>query len=249
LHTFKGAYIRKDIYEISSINFATYFSDKCLYAKMWKQNLFVPTLKEIKSLYLPTYNGMPRMICTRWWQTGIHRVKGAAAGPAAGIKLHRRIGRRRSVLAGQGTNNNAAAAGALAAGGLPRARNGLSQRARIRRHRAAPLVMLLLMSCLLLLLLLLLRGELMVMMMVVMKAVMLRALRVLGRVTLAAGGHWLGGVGGDVDEGRAGAGGEDGSEQLGAVQEQLGAVQRQLSVGNALAKRETDPWGDSIAHR
>jgi hypothetical protein len=40
-----------------------------------------------------------------------------------------------------------------------------------------------------------------------------------------------------VDEGRAGAG-EDGSEQLGAVQEQLGAVQRQLSVGNTLANRE-----------
>ncbi len=119
----------------------------------------------------------------------IHRVKGAAAGPAAGIKLHRRIGRRRSVLAGRGTNNNAAA-GALAAGGLPRARNRLSQRARIRRHRATPLVMLLLLSRLLLLLLLLLRGELMVMVVMVvgMKAV-LRALRVLGRVALAAGGH------------------------------------------------------------
>ncbi len=47
----------------------------------------------------------------------------------------------------------------------------------------------------------------------------------------------MGMVGWDVDEGRAGAG-EDGSEQLGAVQEQLGAVQRQLSVGNTLAKRE-----------
>ncbi len=167
------------------------------------------------------------MICTRWWQTGIHRIK-RAAGPAGSVKLHRRKGRRRSVLAGRGTNNYAAAAGALAAGGLPRACNGLSQRARIRRHRAAPLVMLLL-SCLLLLLLL--WGELMMVMVVVMKAVM-RMQGVLRRVALAAWGHWLGGVGWDVDEGRAGACGEDGSEQLGAVQEQLGAVQRQLSVGN-----------------
>ncbi len=113
---------------------------------------------------------MPRMICTRRRQTGmsqrlrIHRIKRAAAGPAAGIKLHRRIGRRRSVLAGRGTDNNAAA-GALAAGRLPRARNGVSQ-PRIRRHRATPLVMLLLSR--LLLLLLLLRGELMVVVMVVM---------------------------------------------------------------------------------
>jgi hypothetical protein len=51
----------------------------------------------------------------------------------------------------------------------------------------------------------------------------------------------MGVVGWDVDEGRAGAGGEHGSEQLGAVQEQLGAVQRQLSVGNTLAKKGTDP--------
>jgi hypothetical protein len=130
---------------------------------------------------------MPRMICTRRWQAGIHRVKGAAAGSAAGIKLHWRIGRRSGVLAGRGTNNNAAA-GALAAGGLPRARNGLSQ-PRIRRHRATPLVMLLLMLSRLLLLLLLLRGKLMVMMMMVVMKAVLRALRVLGRVALAAGGH------------------------------------------------------------